>query len=89
MVRTLLTVAALPALIVSMAPAFAADGAGRATVSSRAEQDAFARCQLRQPHMQTGKGLIFQPQNCRRIARAEVAALSPKQPLASREVGID
>lgn len=88
MFRQILTAAALPALVLAAAPAVASGSADRATMS-RSEQTAFARCQLRQPHMQTGKGLIFQPQNCRQIARAEIAALSPKLPLASREVGRD
>ncbi|WP_232283495.1 hypothetical protein [Sphingomonas sp. PAMC 26617] len=89
MFRQILTAAALPVLVLAAAPAFADGSADRATAMSRTEQTAFARCQLRQPHMQTGKGLIFQPQNCRQIARSEIAALSPKLPLASREVGLD
>ena len=89
MFRQILTAAALPALVLAAAPALASGSADRAPTMSRSEQTAFARCQLRQPHMQTGKGLIFQPQNCRQIARAEIAALSPKRPLASREVGRD
>ena len=84
MLRTAFTVAIVPALALVAAPAFA----GGASMS-RAEQVAFARCQLRQPHMQSGKGLIFQPQNCRQIARIETAQYSPKLPLASRGVGID
>lgn len=85
MLRTAFTVAIVPALMLVAAPAFAAG----TNAMSRAEQAAFARCQLRQPHMQSGKGLIFQPQNCRQIARVETAQYSPKLPLASREVGID
>jgi hypothetical protein len=84
MLRTAFTVAIVPALALIAAPAFA----GGASMS-REEQAAFARCQLRQPHMQSGKGLIFQPQNCRQIARIETAQYSPKLPLASRGVGID
>ncbi|WP_242138917.1 MULTISPECIES: hypothetical protein [unclassified Sphingomonas] len=89
MFRTAFTIAAVPALILAFAPAVASGGKDRVTSLSATEQNAFARCQLRQPHMQTGKGLIFQPHNCRQIARAEMATLSPKQPLASREVGLD
>ena len=89
MLRTALTAAALPALMFAVAPASAAGPAGTIAGMTQAEQTAFARCQLRQPHMQTGKGLIFQPQNCRQVARTEIAALSLKQPLAAREVGFD
>ena len=85
MLRLALTVAAMPALLIAAAPA---DAEGT-SLMSKAEQTAFARCQLRQPHMQSGKGLIFQPQNCRQIARIETAQYSPKLPLASRGVGID
>lgn len=82
-----LGVAALPAFLLSVTPAAAAPTSG--SIITAAEQTAFERCTLRQPHMQTGKGLIFQPRNCRQIARAEIASLSPKSSPASREVGID